>query len=137
MLARIREFPSCETPEDTMRQLLRGESPSTSDSDTDDGSKSGGSVKSAHRSTERAIRYLLDVVAKHGPFDAVVGYSEGAVMAATMLLWQQRKQRRGEPLFKLGVFFAGWPPVDPKTHDVVLADEAGERIRTRTVHVGE
>lgn len=112
---------------------------SDTDSDVDD--DAGTHVAAAHRSTDRAIRYLLEVVATHGPFDAIVGYSEGATMAATMLLYQQRRQRRwgpaAEPLFKYAVFFAGWPPLDPRTHDMVLSDESEERIETRTLHIGK
>lgn len=133
VLSRIREFPECETAEDTMRELLRGAGADVmSDSDSDGGTPTP--VAAAHRSTDNAITYLLDVVRKHGPFDAIVGYSEGATMAATMLLYQQRQQKQ---LFKFGIFFAGWPPLDPWTHDIVLADESEERIETRTLHIGE
>lgn len=146
VLSRIRDFPECETAEDTMRELLRGDESSSyssgSDSESDGGGSSGSStpaVATAHRSTENAIRYILDVVRKHGPFDAIVGYSEGATMAATMLLYQQRRQKKWgtKPLFKYGIFFAGWPPLDPKTHDIVLSDESDERIETRTLHIGK
>lgn len=134
VLSRIRDFPECETAEDTMRELLRGSE--DSETDSDDGTPPP--VASAHRSTNNAIKYVLDIVKKHGPFDAVVGYSEGATIAATMLLYQQRQQKRWgtKPLFKYGIFFAGWPPLDPKTHDIVLSDESDERIETRTLHVG-
>lgn len=145
VLSRIRNFPQCETAEDTMRELLRGEQESdefeSSETDDSDSSIAGGrvAVASAHRSTNNAIKYILNIYKKHGPFDAVIGYSEGATIAATMLLYQQRQQRRWgtKPLFKYGIFFAGWPPLDPKTHDIVLADESDERIETRTLHIGE
>lgn len=137
VLSRIRDFPDCESAEDTMRELLRGGDVSDSETDSDAGTPSP--VATAHRSTDNAIKYILDVVKKHGPFDAIVGYSEGATMAATMLLWQQRRQKMWgtKPLFKYGVFFAGWPPLDPKTHDIVLSDESDERIETRTLHIGK
>lgn len=127
-----------------MRELLRGDnndtfSSSSSDTDSDGGSSSPAPVAAAHRSTDHAIKYLLEVVRKHGPFDAIVGYSEGATVAATMLLYQQRMRRLWgrEELFKYAIFFAGWPPLDPKTHDIVLADESEERIETRTLHIGK
>lgn len=136
VLSRIRDFPECETAEDTMRELLRG-CEDSSDSDSDSGTPAP--VATAHRSTDNAIKYLLDVVKKHGPFDAIIGYSEGATMAATMLLYQQRRQKKWgtKPLFKYGIFFAGWPPLDPKTHDIVLSDESDEKIETRTLHIGK
>ncbi|CAN8105524.1 unnamed protein product [Discula destructiva] len=137
VLSRIREFPECETPEDTMRVLVRGnDEGSSSDTDSDIETPAA-PVAAAHRSTDNAIRYLLEVVKKHGPFDAIIGYSEGATVAATMLLYQQRMQKLWgtAPLFKYGIFFAGWPPLDPKTHDMVLSDESDERIETRTLHI--
>lgn len=142
VLSRIREFPECESPEETMRELLRGQGPSedSSGSDTDsDIMETSTPVASAHRSTDHAIKYLLEVVKRDGPFDAIVGYSEGATVAATMLLYQQRMQKLwgAKPLFKYAIFFAGWPPLDPKTHDIVLADESEERIQTRTLHIGK
>ncbi|KEY66397.1 hypothetical protein S7711_05831 [Stachybotrys chartarum IBT 7711] len=120
VLARIRDFPQCETPEDTMRELM----------------KEG--LATAHNSTDRAIKYIVDIMAKRGPFDGIIGYSEGATVAATMLLYEQRQRERYGtlPMFKYAVFFAGWPPVDPKTHAQVLADESDERIEIRTLHIG-
>lgn len=137
VLSRIRDIPECETAEDTMRLLLRGDA-SEDNSDTDSEGGTPTPVAAAHRSTDNAIQYLLQIVKKHGPFDAIIGYSEGATVAATMLLYQQRKQKLWgtAPLFKYGIFFAGWPPLDPKTHDIVLSDESDERIETRTLHIG-
>lgn len=122
VLARIREFPSwCETPEDTMRELMRE------------------GIATSHRSTDRAIKYLTEVMAKHGPFDGIIGYSEGATIAATMLLHEQRLFRKVgiEPMFKYAIFFAGWPPVDPITHHLVLSDESEDRIEIPTLHIGK
>ncbi|KAI7788189.1 duf341 family [Diaporthe eres] len=120
VLSRIREFPSwCETPEDTMRELMRE------------------GLATSHRSTDRAIKYLTEVMAKHGPFDGIIGYSEGATVAATMLLHEQRLFRKVgiEPMFKYAIFFAGWPPVDPITHHLVLSDEKEDRIDIPTLHI--
>ncbi|KAH8671518.1 serine hydrolase FSH [Xylariales sp. PMI_506] len=119
VLARIRDFPNGESPEDTMRELMReGLAPS-------------------NRSTDRAIKYVADIMAKQGPFDGIIGYSEGATMAATMLLYEQHcfKRYGTTPMFKYAIFFAGWPPVDPKSHALVLSDERDDRIEIRTLHV--
>ncbi|KAK1967459.1 hypothetical protein LY78DRAFT_680118 [Colletotrichum sublineola] len=119
VLSRIRDLTPCETPEDTMRDLMR------------DG------IATTHRSTEKAIKYLADIVAKRGPFDGIIGYSEGATVASTFMLWEQRRFKRSgiKPAFKYGIFFAGWPPVDPKNHHVCLSDETDERIEARTLHI--
>ncbi|ORY57853.1 serine hydrolase FSH [Pseudomassariella vexata] len=119
LLTRIRNFPECETAEDTMRELMSE------------------GVATAHRSTDRAIKYVADIMAKRGPFDGIIGYSEGATVAATMLLYEQRRFKRSGtiPMFKYAIFFAGWPPVDPKSHHLVLADESEERIECRSLHI--
>ncbi|KAH8900187.1 hypothetical protein GQ53DRAFT_709561 [Thozetella sp. PMI_491] len=122
VLTRIRDFPQCETAEDTMRELMRAEG-----------------LASAHHSVNQAIKYLVDIMNKHGPFDGIIGYSEGATVAATLLLYEQRRVERQGPgassMFKYAIFFAGWPPLDPTTHALVLSDESEEKIEIRTLHI--
>jgi predicted esterase len=121
VLSRIREFPDCETAEDAMRELM----------------KEG--VATAHKSTRNAIKYLTNIMSKHGPFDGIIGYSEGATVAATMLLYEQRRLKTLgiAPMFKYAIFFAGWPPIDPTTHALVLSDEKDERIEAKTLHISK
>jgi hypothetical protein len=120
VLSRIRDFPRGETAEDTMRELMTV------------------GVATSHKSTNRAIKHLTEVIARRGPFDGIIGYSEGATVASTFLLHEQRRARLSgqEPSLKYGMFFAGWPPVDPVTHGLVLSDETEERIESRTLHIG-
>ncbi|CAK7225212.1 hypothetical protein SCUCBS95973_005785 [Sporothrix curviconia] len=119
VLSRIRDFPDCETPEDTMRELM----------------KEG--VATTHRSTDAALKYLLKIMKERGPFEGIIGYSEGATVAATLLLHEQRRfQKEGiAPMFKYAIFFAGWPPVDPTTHAMILSDETDEVIEIPTCHI--
>lgn len=121
ILARIRDFPDCETPEDTMRELMReGIAPSS-------------------RSTDNALKYLTRIMQERGPFDAIIGYSEGATVAATLLLHEQRKSNRKgiKPMFRYAIFFAGWPPVDPDSHAMILSDESDATIEIPTCHISE
>jgi hypothetical protein len=120
VLSRIREFPECENPEDTMRELMRE------------------GLATSHKSTDKAIKYVEAIMLKRGPFDGIIGYSEGATVAATMLLYEQRRFKRSgiPPMLKYAIFFAGWPPVDPKSHALILSDETEERIETRSLHIG-
>jgi predicted esterase len=121
VLARIRDFPDCETPEDTMRELMRE------------------GIATTHRSTDNALKYLLKIMQERGPFDAIIGYSEGATVAATLLLHEQRRFRKKgiKPMFKYAIFFAGWPPVDPDTHAMILCDESDATIEIPTCHISE
>jgi hypothetical protein len=120
-LARIREFPDCETPEDTMRELMRE------------------GIATTHRSTDNALKYLIKIMQERGPFDAIIGYSEGATVAATLLLHEQRRfKKRGiKPMFKYAIFFAGWPPVDPDRHTMILSDESDAMIEIPTCHISK
>jgi hypothetical protein len=121
VLSRIRDFPDCETPEDTMRELMRE------------------GIASSHKSTDQALKFLVKIMEERGPFEGIIGYSEGATVAATLLLLEQRRAvtRGTEPMFKYAIFFAGWPPVDPVTHFMVLADESDEVIEIPTCHISK
>lgn len=121
VLSRIRDFPDCETPEDTMRELMRE------------------GIASSHKSTDQALKFLVKIMEERGPFEGIIGYSEGATVAATLLLHEQRRAvtRGTQPMFKYAIFFAGWPPVDPITHFMVLADESDEVIEIPTCHISK
>ncbi|KAH8652217.1 serine hydrolase FSH [Xylariales sp. PMI_506] len=118
-LTRIRDFPECDTPEDTMRELM----------------KEG--VASCVLSTIRAIEFLFKTLDEEGPFDGIIGYSEGATVAGTLLLHEQRrKQLLGRPpMLKCAIFFAGWPPLDPDTFAMVLSDQTDVMIPIHTCHI--
>lgn len=96
-------------------------------------------VATSHRSTDNALKYLLKIMEERGPFDAIIGYSEGATMASTLLLHEQRRwKKKGiKPMFKYAVFFAGWPPVDPDTHQMILSDESDLMIEIPTCHISK
>ncbi|KAK3401642.1 serine hydrolase FSH [Sordaria brevicollis] len=94
VLARIRDFPDCESPEDTMRELMRE------------------GVATSHRSTDNALKYLIKIMD------------------------EQTLQEKGiKPMFKYAIFFAGWPPVDPDTHHMILSDESDVMIEIPTCHI--
>ncbi|KAI1332329.1 serine hydrolase-domain-containing protein [Xylariaceae sp. FL0255] len=82
---------------------------------------------------------LLDFVASEGPFDGLIGFSEGGAVAAWMLLENSRYPSRFGS-FKCAIFFSAAVPFDP---DVVRSGEmkavdlvsAGEPIRIPTAHI--
>lgn len=139
VLERIRNFPEGANAEDQMRLLLRSEvaSESVSDSGYDDEL----STHHVHnnKSAQQALDYLYEIMEKQGPFDGIIGYSEGATIAATLLLHEQRRfEKEGRvPMFKCAVFFAGWPPMTPELDDIVLSDESDLMITVPTCHVSK
>jgi len=51
--------------------------------------------------------YLNEIVEEDGPFEGVLGFSQGAEVAASLLLYQAPNVR-----FKFAVFIGGTPPYD-------------------------
>ncbi len=96
-------------------------------------------VASSIISTDRTIQYLFDIMEREGPFEGIIGYSEGAIVAGTLLLAEQRRLEKlgREPMIKCAVFFAGWPPLDPTTYAMVLSDESDLMINIHTCHISE
>jgi hypothetical protein len=92
-----------------------------------------------NQSAKEAMEYLYGIMERDGPFEGIIGYSEGATVAATLLLHEQRRfEVEGkEPMFKMGVFFAGWPPMNPDLDAIVLADESDLTITIPTCHISK
>lgn len=130
VLDRIRHFPKGATAEDQMRELMRG---------------GIGAVPVPYQdvhsdvSAQEALDYLYQIMEEDGPFDGIIGYSEGATVAATLILHEQRRfEIEGrEPMFKFAMFFAGWPPMSPELNSIVLADETDVTITIPTLHISE
>jgi predicted esterase len=123
-----------------MRELMGGGIGAFSILDDDASDDSHQSVQSlGNQSAQDALDYLYHIMETDGPFDGIIGYSEGATVAATLLLHEQRRfETHGvEPMFKCGLFFAGWPPMTPELDTIVLADESDLTITIPTCHVSK
>ncbi|KAF8850341.1 hypothetical protein BDZ45DRAFT_751849 [Acephala macrosclerotiorum] len=127
LLDRIRNFPKGTSAEDQMRRLLCGGLAAVPDPDDVYGNDSA----------QEALNYLYRIIEEDGPFDGIIGYSEGATVAATLILHEQmRLETEGrEPTFKCALFFAGWPPLNAELNRIVLADESDLTITIPTCHV--
>lgn len=119
VIERIRDFPQLETPEMTMRELMTYGVAKTDDS------------------ARHTLEFLYGIMEKEGPFDGIIGYSEGATIAGTLLLHEQvREELEGRPpMFKCALFFGGWPPITPTLDGLVLADESDLTIEIPTTHI--
>jgi hypothetical protein len=134
VLERIRNFPKGATAEDQMRELMRGGNGAIPipDDASDDSCFS-------NQSAQDALDYLYGIMEADGPFDGIIGYSEGATVAATLLLHEQRRlETHGiPPMFKCALFFAGWPPMTPELDTIVLEDESDLTITIPTCHISK
>ena len=88
------------------------------------------------------IRHVLDriygIVDEEGPFDGILGLSEGAGIAATFLIDNMQKAARNERKvdLKCAIFMsAGCAPFTSDSQDVYLADEYGQIITIPTCHI--
>ncbi|KAL8691097.1 MAG: hypothetical protein Q9218_003607 [Villophora microphyllina] len=82
-----------------------------------------------------ACDYVQNLVETHtsGPFDGILGFSEGAAAIAG---WLFRHLAEGTRLpVKFAVFMSGTPPAHYQKKDVLLADETCERIKIPTTHI--
>ncbi|KAG5927126.1 hypothetical protein E4U42_002575 [Claviceps africana] len=123
ILHKLDDFPQGETAEDTIRQLLH----------SDYGSQY------SLEGVRASIEYILEAVRADPEIEGILGFSEGAVAAASAILEEKRQwEEEGIPRqLKCGIFFAGWPPLSLKGGEcsVVLADESEDTIDVPTCHV--
>ncbi|GAB0134289.1 hypothetical protein EsDP_00002667 [Epichloe bromicola] len=118
LLAKLREFPAGATAEDTIRKLFDDQVPFPAQ---------------PVKSTLDSLIQLLDDDAE---ITGILGYSEGAAVAASLILEEKRRFEE-EGLLKNAIFFAGWPPVRCAGDEVemLLADECEIVIDVPTCHV--
>ena len=67
------------------------------------------------------------------PFDLVLGFSEGASVAASMIVHQARSHCVNP--FQGAIFICGCSPYDTESHQSLLADEVTTRISVPTAHI--
>ncbi|MCJ1384591.1 hypothetical protein MMC17_007709 [Xylographa soralifera] len=90
------------------------------------------------REFKKAVDDLDAYITAEGTFDAVMGFSQGALLASTLIA-RNEKQRLPQP-FKCAVFFSGGVPADydalslGRLHGIDLTIE-GEAISIPTTHV--
>lgn len=115
----VRRFPRRETPEDTLRAAL----------------EQAGWPE--YRNTRSALDHLLQLLDREGDIDGVIGYSEGARVAASLVLEEQRQEKEAGrmPLIKCALFIGGWQPIHPASAREIFADESDERITIPTCHI--
>ena len=109
-----------DTPEDTIRNLLPLNM-----------------IKVNKEGYLEDMERLNQILESEGPFDAVLGFSHGACVAATLLDDNMRRSKaQGIPsMFKMGIFLCGLPPYNMEQGGMLLADVDGEVFKLPTIHV--
>ncbi|KAN0074876.1 Serine hydrolase FSH [Elaphomyces granulatus] len=58
----------------------------------------------------RALSRIEEFIDEEGPFDGVLGVSEGSMISASLILKHQIEKPFSEPLFRFAIFISGTPP---------------------------
>ncbi|KAI1446250.1 serine hydrolase-domain-containing protein [Annulohypoxylon stygium] len=122
-IRRVRHIPRGLSPEATLRLFNNNEEPM--------------GVK--RQSLREALDRLFKTIEEDPEIDGLIGYSEGAMMAASICAEENRRwEESGVPRrIKFAIFFAGSPPLVSEGDRFVtkLADEHGTSIDIPTFHV--
>ena len=118
MLEKIRDMPMAPTAEEALRLLL----------------PSGGD--GAKNSMREALDAIYETMEREGPFDGILGYSEGATVAATLVLDEKRmwEEDGRERMIKCAIFFCGWPPLRLDGQGLILSDDTEQVVDIPTTH---
>ncbi|BFG37677.1 hypothetical protein CerSpe_239510 [Prunus speciosa] len=80
---------------------------------------------------EECITYLCDYITSKGPFDGLLGFSQGATLSGLLLGYQaQGKLLKEHPPFKFFISVSGAKFRDPKICDIAYKDT----IKAKSVH---
>ncbi|KAJ5088243.1 DUF341 family oxidoreductase [Penicillium angulare] len=117
MISRVRTIPDGQNPEDVMRDLV-------------------GDRKVKWINFDDVMKYLFDTMESDPEIQGIIGYSEGASIAATLILEEAKRLRAtGRPRqIKCAMFVTGWPPMHP-IDGALLADESDVVLDVPTLHV--
>lgn len=90
------------------------------------------------RSLNEAYEYLYSVIEEEGPFDGVLGFSQGATLAYSFLAQHAKKHPYEAPTaqFRCAVFVGALPPFRQDSSKRIIYDEGLQGvIRIPTLHV--
>ncbi len=90
-----------------------------------------------HGAILEAIETLSHLLETEGPFDGILGFSEGSGLAATLLADHVAKRRGAgkDSMFKLGIFWGGVPPFTADGKRWYLPRHDGQVFDLPTIHV--
>jgi predicted esterase len=80
---------------------------------------------------------LLDYIDQDPDIEGIIGFSEGAGIAASLIVEETKRQKATGriPRLKCAVFMSGMPPMDSTSGRYLLQDQDGELISIPTFHI--
>lgn len=112
-------FPEADTPEDALRLLM----------------PKGETKVGFAEAREAALEQLYEALDADPEICGVIGYSEGAAAAAT-LIYDEHERAKTEgyvPRIKAAIFFMGWPAISET--GPVLSDEVDDLLEVQSLHI--
>ena len=90
-----------------------------------------------HGAIVEAIETLGHLLETKGPFDGIMGFSEGSGLAATLLADHMTKSRAAgkDSMLKLGIFWGGGPPFKADGKQWYLPQTDGQIFDLPTIHI--
>lgn len=87
---------------------------------------------------EAAYGLIYEIIKDEGPFDGIFGFSQGAALAASLILHHQSTcfSRAQDDPFKFAVFMCASLPFSPKSHDSPTNSQYITTICPKTGQVG-
>lgn len=90
----------------------------------------------------KSLELIREVIQQDGPFDACMGFSQGAALLASLMLSHQESNPFSPPLFHLAVFICGSSALKVSETDGVWSrvspqdlEQQKKRIKIPTVHI--
>jgi len=115
----IRVFPEADSPEDALRLLM----------------PKGEAKVGFAEARQAALEQLYERLDADPEICGVIGYSEGASAAAT-LIYDEQERARSEgyiPRIKAAIFFMGWPAL--REDGPALSDEVEDLLEVQSLHI--
>lgn len=95
------------------------------------------SIQIRRETVSMAHDYMQQVIDQDGPFHGVIGASEGAVAAASVLIRDLEMCRKNDrkSSFKCGIFMVGFPAINDFGRWILSDDGSDLRITVPTCHI--
>jgi predicted esterase len=90
-------------------------------------------LPSAH--LNEAFEHVLKIVATEGPFDAVMGFSQGAALAGALIAHQAKHHPEQPPVFRAAVFICGGAPWESAGLEYIASQPDTYPINIPTAHI--
>mmetsp|Transcript_41780 Transcript_41780/g.67095 ORF Transcript_41780/g.67095 Transcript_41780/m.67095 type:complete len:335 (+) Transcript_41780:995-1999(+) len=104
--------------------------------DSQETTNAAGKTEIKYAGVEQSTKFVLDYISKHGPFDMVVGFSQGGIFLSLLqaMVDQDPHVLASHRRWKCAVLFAGMQPRDTQLREKYFSNKSFGS-RTQVIHV--